>query len=173
MSDEHWKPVVGMEQFYEVSDQGRLRSKHKRGRPTKDGLLSLQSNAKGYRRIHLSDGTKRFSIVVHRLVLEAFIGPRPSGFHQSNHKNGIKQDNRAENLEWLTPIQNNAHAVAMGLWTPKRGEQHGRAILTEADVREIRAVGNCADLREQGRKYGVHPMTIKAVLTRRNWRHVG
>ena len=92
MRKELWKPVVGFESFYEVSDCGLVRSKHTIGRPALCGILSQHTNAKGYKRVGLSVNSKRFSIMVHRLVLEAFVGPQPSVIHQTNHKNGRKSN---------------------------------------------------------------------------------
>lgn len=61
---------------------------------------------------------------VHHLVAAMWIGPAPSDEHEINHKNGIKRDNRKENLEWVTRSENQKHAVATGLnWNcPKRGQ---------------------------------------------------
>ena len=138
--DEKWLSVVGMESFYEVSNLGRVRSKHRRGRPTKNGILAQTANKKGYLRVNLLGDGKHFSRAVHRLVLEAFHGPQPSCIHECNHKDGHKRNNIESNLEWVTPVENNAHSVANGLWHPHVGEAHGRAILTEANVRRIRAI---------------------------------
>ena len=169
---EEWRPVVGMEIFYEVSNLGRVRSKHLQGRPTKNGILAQTPNKKGYLRIHLSGGGKDFSRVVHRLVLEAFHGGQPSCIHECNHKDGRKRNNIESNLEWVTPVENNAHSVINGLWRPHIGEAHGRAILTESDVRRIRAVAGTVTNRFLAKQYGVNPVTIAKVIRRENWRHV-
>ena len=169
---ETWLSVVGMEGFYEVSDMGRVRSKHLRGRPTKDGILAQTPNRKGYLRVHLSDGVHKFSRVVHRLVLDAFHGPQPSCIHECNHKDGKKSNNVFSNLEWVTPVENNAHSVASGFWHPHIGEKHGMAILTETDVKHIRSVAGTVTNRSLAKHYGVNPVTIAAVIKRRNWKHV-
>lgn len=169
---ERWLPVVGAESFYDVSDRGRIRSKHKIGRPARNGILQQAKNKKGYARVRLSIGTHDFSRVVHRLVLEAFVGPAPSEIHECNHKNGIKDDNRAENLEWVTPVENNRHSVENGFWHPHKGEAHGRAILTEKDVRRIRTQQGKCTQRHLADKYGVTPQTIASVWKRRIWKHV-
>jgi len=172
MKKEIWKPVVGFEPFYDISNQGRVRSKHTIGRPAKDGILAQSANRKGYLRVHLSGGNKRFSIVVHRIVLEAFVGPQPSVIHETNHKNGIKNDNRAENLEWLTPIENNAHAVALGLWHPHIGEAHGRAKLKASDIPIIRACEGKETSGQVAKRYGVTSTAIYTIWKRINWKHI-
>lgn len=91
-------------------------------KPLKPGLL------KGYPVVSLCFGkkdTRRVS--VHRIVALAFI-PLEKGRWHVNHKNGIKTDNRPENLEWVTPRENSQHAIATGLYTPPRK-------VTESQVR--------------------------------------
>lgn len=112
---ENWKPIINFEGLYEVSDLGRIRN-IKTGRvlkacPERHGYLSLSVYPKGRERKHFKPA---------REVANAFIGPRPKGY-QINHKNGIKTDNRAENLEYVTPSQNLKHAVKLGLKKPNSG----------------------------------------------------
>lgn len=117
--NEIFKPVKGFESFYEISNKGRLRSKDRikkgfNGPELLKGRILKGSFARGYRAANLSkEGTKK-KISFHALVMEAFEGPRPEGYH-INHKNGIKDDNRFENLEYCTPAENNAHAIKTGL----------------------------------------------------------
>jgi len=172
MAKERWKAVAGFAGIYDVSDRGRVRSHHKIGRPTKSGILSQQTNGKGYKRVRLAVRCVGFSIVVHRLVLDAFVGPPPSVIHQANHKNGKKADNRVENLEWVTPVENNAHSVALGLWHPHVGENHGRHKLKETDIPVIRALQGKSTPRQVADKYGVTPTAIKLIWRRINWKHV-
>jgi len=172
MKKERWKPVVGMEAFYDVSTWGRIRSKHTIGRPAECGLLSQQYNKKGYRRVRLSACGKSYTIVVHRLVLDAFIGSQPSAIHQSNHKNGVKDDNYVENLEWVTPVENNAHAVRMGLWKPHKGEAHGRAKLTAKDIPVIRVCEGKETSGQVAKRYGVTSTAIRLIWRRVNWKHI-
>ena len=169
---ETWKPVVGAEEFYKISDQGRVKSLHRWGRPAKNGFLSQTRNKKGYCRVHLSHRGKSYGVLVHRLVLEAFVSPPPSALHQANHKNGKKHENHLEILEWVTPVQNNAHAVAHGWWHPHIGEAHGRAIFREKQVLEIRALQGKVTQADLGRQFGVTAENIYRILTRRTWKHL-
>jgi hypothetical protein len=172
MRNEKWKPVRGFESLYAVSDRGRVRSMHKYGRPAKGGILAQQSNRKGYERVCLTGHGRHFTVVVHRLVLDAFVGPQPTPKHETNHKNGRKPDNRVENLEWVTPVENNAHSVANGFWHPHLGEQHGRHKLTAEQVREVLTLEGKERQCDLARRFGVTPTAIGHIWKGRNWKCV-
>lgn len=110
-------------------------------------------------------------VSIHRLVLEAFIGPCPKG-HCANHKNGKKDDNRIENLEWVTFSENSKHNFKIGLQCNK-GENHSRHILTEDKVREIRMLRkNGVPIKEVGKIFGIGIGHVSAICHRRLWPHV-
>lgn len=103
MKTETWKPIAGYENYYEVSNTGFIRS-IKRSK-----LLQQAANHRGYFRVALSkDGVSK-QVTVHRVVAEIFI-PNPENKPTINHKNGIKTDNRVENLEWATYSENMIHS---------------------------------------------------------------
>jgi len=122
MQQEQWKPVKGYEELYEVSNLGRVKSKTRefsRPHPIIDGVVQHISykpkfvkfhiTDKGYCRLGLyKDGVKK-NHQVHRLVANSFI-PNPENKEQVNHINGIKCDNRLENLEWVTNLENREHS---------------------------------------------------------------
>ena len=169
---EQWLPVVGWEAYYDVSDHGRVRTKHLLGRACKKKILSLIPNKKGYLRVRLTCPGVSTTSVVHRLVLAAFVGPQPSPEHECNHKNGVKSDNRLENLEWVTRKENNRHAVENGFWHPHIGEDHGMARLTAEQVRNIRLFEGTFGASELGRTYNVSGSAIRLIWKRKNWKHV-
>ena len=109
---EIWKPVVGYEGFYEVSNIGRVRSLARivecndgRKRKIKDRTLKSSRNNGGYYGITLhKDGCTKF-VNIHRIVAEAFV-PNPLEKEEVNHKDENPSNNHASNLEWVTHKEN-------------------------------------------------------------------
>jgi hypothetical protein len=131
--------------------------------------LIPQRNIHGYRIIQAYGRT---AVAIHKLVLLAFVGPRPSTKHEARHLNGDKADNRRANLEWGTKKENAADKHAHG--TTVRGTRFWSAVLDEEKVRAIRhAYDNClSSIEVLAEKYGVYPSTIKKVCNRESWKHV-
>ncbi len=100
MKIEWWKFVPGYDYKYMVSDQGRVLSLNYR-RAGIPRLLKPRADEKGYLLVGLCRNGKMKTIKLHRLVAKMFI-PNPNNLPEVNHKNEIKTDNRAENLEWCT-----------------------------------------------------------------------
>jgi hypothetical protein len=135
---EIWKDVVGYEGLYEVSNVGNVRSFDKfvpivrngktftRFVPGKD---CSKNPSNGYNRTILNDGKTKQVVFTHRLVAEAFIGSETHLF--VNHKNGVKNDNRVENLEWVTASENVKHSYA------KLGHARSQRRLTDDQVMKI------------------------------------
>lgn len=125
----------------------------------------------GYYYIGIRNNKNRTFFAIHRLVAMAFI-PNPENKNVVNHINGIKTDNRVENLEWCTVRENHDHAMRTGLTL--RGERHGRHILTEDQVLEIRkrfAQGKINKSR-LAKEYNIPRTTISRVILRNTWRHL-
>ena len=107
---EIWKPVVGYEKLYSVSTFGRVRRELTTKGATAGKMLVPYDNQHGYLVLKLSFRSHARTCKVHRLVAQAFLPP--SLFNQTiNHKNGVKTDNRVENLEYMTNADNMQHAV--------------------------------------------------------------
>lgn len=90
----------------------------------------------GYIRVNLRDNGRRKNALVHRLVLEAFVGPSPTEEHESRHLDGNASNNRLSNLRWGTSAENEADKKRHG--TSPVGENHPHAKLTDQQVKEIR-----------------------------------
>lgn len=172
---EVWKPVRNYEDCYEVSSLGRLRrSVNRFGNPS--GRLLSPANALGYRRYTLCKNRETRTFVAHRLLWEAFVGPIPEGLVM-NHKNGIKHDNRLENLEVVTVAENTRHGFRVlgrpPSLNPSPGSANGRARLTEADIPAIRLrLAQGEDMKRIAEDYSVNHGTIWHIAKGRTWGHV-
>ena len=112
---ERWLPVPGYEGKYEVSDQGRVRALDRvdtRGRRRAGKVLAIRRAQSGHGTVCLHDGG-RWQVLVHHLVLLAFVGPRPDGM-EGCHWNDDPADNRVENLRWDTRSGNIQDSVRNG-----------------------------------------------------------
>lgn len=178
---EQWKPVVGFEGLYEVSDQGRVRSLPRvvavvggviNSRRVPEKTLSPALNSHGYPHVTLFRDGIRWLRLVHRLVLEAFHGPCPEGC-ESLHSNGVRDDAAASNLRWGSKVENAADRDAHG--NTVRGESKSNAKLTEEEVVRIRAAygTTSASLGDLAGKYDVCSTTIWNVVKEKSWAHVG
>jgi hypothetical protein len=159
---ENWRAVPDTDGRYEVSDLGRVR------RRTADGTIPILPHRYGPGYLGVTVASR--SRYVHELVALAFLGPRPDGY-EVDHVDGHRQNNKATNLEWVTPGQNQRRAYDLGLKASTQGEQHHLARLTEDDVRLIRSDPTVRDVK-YAERFGVHENTTINVRTRRTWRHL-
>lgn len=124
----------------------------------------------GYLKLTLFRDGRAFQRLVHRLVLETFVGPCPPG-HECAHDNGVRTDCRLDNLFWKTKKGNASDRERHGK-TP-RGETHGQSKLTTADILDIRSRHSAGGTkRGLAREYGVTGRAIDFIVRRVNWSHV-
>lgn len=149
---ETFKPVPGFEGRYEVSDEGRVRSLRFRsnGAPR---ILKSTMNWNGYHVLTL--GAERRQVRLHCLVLEAFVGPRPSPEHDGCHGDNNKDNNHLSNLRWDTKEGNIADRRSYA------GDDNPNAKLTKTQREEIKRRRLAGERpKDLAAEYGVTPPRI-------------
>lgn len=142
-STETWKDIPGLEGFYQASSFGRIKSCERivvcRGgfKKNKERIRKL-CYLKGYNVVMTSKEGRMQQYLVHRLVALAFL-PNPDKFPDINHKDGNKQNNSLQNLEWCDKVHNMQHAAKSGLltltWKGKTHSKHPRSKrITQTDL---------------------------------------
>jgi hypothetical protein len=164
---EIWKDI---EEFpkYQVSSLGRIRSlKFKESR-----FILSQLGKNGYYFVCFYIRGKPKVRDIHRLVALHFV-PNPYNKGQVNHINGDKTDNRAENLEWLTPSENQQHSIRTGLRND-RGEASVNSKLTEAQVLDMRKMYQEEDITylDLSKRFSVHRDYVGLVIRKERWAHI-
>ena len=153
LPNEEWRPVVGYEGLYEVSNYGRVKTLFKGVNKIRKPVFT---NNPRYFGVNLYKENVSRLIRIHVLVARAFI-PNPANKPVVNHKDANRRNNQVSNLEWVTQLENKKHAYDKGLY--KIGCEHWNSKFTEEQIRYIRE--NCipGDLEfgisALARKFGV------------------
>jgi hypothetical protein len=185
---EIWKDIEGYEGLYQVSNKGRVKSldretvdKNGTVNRYKSKMLSPGQNKHGYKFCYLYKDLKRKLMPIHQLVAKGFVENKDNKPHV-NHKDGIKQNNTPENLEWCTPSENIKHAYDMGLnynsekqkrltSLANRGEKCHQSKLTEFDVRVIRDAWATGAFTQSylSKEFGVGSDQISRIVNYKRW----
>jgi hypothetical protein len=167
---EEWRPVVGYEGRYEVSNQGRVKGLTREVwrcghlRLIHGQLLSAHHHTAGYLVVDLRIANVRKTSYVHRLVLEAFVGPCPPDM-ECRHLNGIRDDARLVNLAWGTRQEQAEDKVRHG--TQTFGDAHHNTKVLDVDVRRIRTLAaNGVTCKVIGLTFEMHPSTVSQIVRR-------
>lgn len=159
-----WRPVVGFDGIYSISDHGDVR-RDAPGHGATAGRI-LKPSRRRYLTVNLRQPGRVVTAYVHVLVATAFLGPCPNG-KEVNHRDGNKHNPRLSNLEYLTRGGNVAHGYANGLYPS--GEAKANAKLTIPMAIEIRALAGIVSKAELARRFGVCRATIADVLNGKTW----
>jgi len=157
-------PVFGYEKAYEVSNLGKIKSLKKPHR-NYEKILTPVVQGGGYLAVDLGDGIKIKRHLVHRIVAKAFV-PNTENKPQVNHINGIKSDNRSENLEWNTRSENQLHAIRTGLRSAE-GVKNSQVKITESQVIEI--FHDTRDYKIISKDHEISISTVYDIKKGRSW----
>jgi len=176
MEQEIWKDIQGYEGKYQVSNIGRVKSLERvstfnNSKGLKKEIIIKSWNDSDYIRVKLCKESVEKTHRVHRLVANHFL-ENPLNKSQVNHKNGVKSDNRVENLEWVTNSENAIHAFKNNLRKSPSGSNHVNSKLNEEKVLEIRKIGRSKSLKEIADYYSVDKSLISLILLNKAWKHV-
>lgn len=173
---EIWKDVIGFEGIYQVSNLGRVKSLKRtkkdtigRVREYPEIVLKQMLSEKGYLQVNLYILSRNVPQRVARVVAQSFI-PNPENKSQVNHINGIKTDNRVENLEWNTSLENIRHSIVNNLKKTARGEQSGASKFKDEDIRYIRESNKIK--YHLAKEYNVCITTITNIKNKITWKHI-
>lgn len=170
---ENWKDIIGYEGAYQVSSFGRVKSlgriikhPHSKIRTLRERVLKSYNRC-GYTAVELN----KTSNSTHRLVADAFI-PNPENKPCVNHINGIKNDNRVENLEWCTQSENSLHSFRIGTQSNK-GENHPNSKITLVQSKEIKDLLSKGELTqiEIAKRYNISNHLVCKIKKRKLWNY--
>lgn len=170
-----WVPAFGWEGLYEVSTNGQVRSVARpsdgkfgdRG-PYEGKVLSpIKSRRTSYLVVNLTGGGRRKQVLLHRLVLESFVGPCPDG-KEACHNNGNRHDASLANLRWDSRKNNHADKINHG--THPAGAKNPFARLTDAQAAYVKRSRD--PLKTLAERFGVSVGCVSKIRYGQTWKHL-
>lgn len=160
---EEWRVIPSLP-LYEVSNLGRVRSQYRQGRMTPDRILKPTVDKKGYFRVSPTIQCRKYTVPVHILVAEVFLGPCQMGFCV-HHRDGNKQNNIPENLEYMK------HCIHTSI--NKRGAGAHFTKITWQQAIEIRWLYRLNfRLKDIAKMMNINAGTVNSVVIRQSWKHI-
>ncbi len=183
--NEVWKDIPNFEGYYQASTMGRIRSldreiEKRDGRGGIDRYVRLgkifnlkYKKNRRYTSVRLSKDGKTNSYAVHRIIAITFIN-NSENKPQANHINGIKSDNRVENLSWMTNSENVNHAIETGLNNSVRGESHGSCKFKNEDITNMRNMYKTGNYtyKQIGLLFNATVARVSEIIRRKTWKHI-
>jgi hypothetical protein len=176
-SKERWADVVGYEGSYKVSNKGIVKSMRRRRKNRygycykRERILEPAEYYTGHLYVNLCLNSKGRSCAIHRLVLEAFVGPCPEGM-ECRHLDGDPKNNCLSNLKWGTKEEQYQDRVRHG--RDERGEKSPNAKLNDDKVRAAKTLHATGEwsFERIGKLFRVSSATINLAVTGKQWKHV-
>lgn len=165
LENEEWLDIKGYEGLYKISSLGRLEN-------LKNNKIYKIPSKNKYQSVRLTKNKIKTYYRVHRIVAIHFI-PNPENKTDVNHKDGFKNNNKRENLEWATKAENTIHAHKTGL-IKNRGDNSGTnnpsSKLSEENIVEIYVLNKFMNNKDIAKMYGIKHSTISAILLGKAWK---
>lgn len=181
MENEIWVDVEEFDNYYQISNYGRLRSKKRKIKSAIQScgyrfntprIMFPQNNGKGYLQYYVSFNNKRVMKYAHRLVAKYFLSNHLN-HPEVNHIDGDKSNNNVKNLEWVTIQENQIHAVKNGL-SPS-GENSKLAKLSKMQIIALRRLFRMNpkfNKLQIAKKLGVRDTTIHKIINNQRWKYL-
>lgn len=135
-------------------------------------IIKHHYTGNGYPTVTLYKEGKGIKNYCHRLVAQAFLD-NPHGKRTVNHKNGVRTDNRLENLEWMSYSENIRHAIDTGLNVPRKGSQFTNTRFSEPDVFLLKKMMKAGiSIQKLSPIYGVKDYVLANIRAGRRWKHI-
>lgn len=176
---EIWKDVIGCEEEYQVSNEGRVKSlarttirKDGSRCPIKERILKPSPTPTGYLNVSIRGNNRRGKAYVHQLVLEAFVGPCPEGMECCHFPDQNPRNNNIDNLRWDTHKNNAKEQRHVG--SSRKGEENPRSKLNDNKVIEIRNLYKTGEYSQSklAEMFNMDQTTISGIILRKNWKHI-
>ena len=161
---EIWKPIIGYENIYNISNLGRIKSIRN------NIILKLHPDKDGYLRTNISKNGVRKNCYPHTEVAKSFLGSKPEN-KEINHKDTIKSNNYESNLEYVTSSENKIHAQENGLRKSRQGQNNSQVKLTKEQAKQIRELWKTGlyTMKQLGFQYGIADATVCRLVNNISW----